>query len=186
MAMSLLKSIIPSSVRIKILMRLFFNPDQKAYIRGLADEFDVSPSQVSQELKQLEKSNLLQSERNGRQKLFQANTSHPLFPELQSMVRKALGMDRILEVILEKLGDLELALVIDDYAEGKDTGIIDLVLVGNVDRRSLQYLVQRAEMYTDRKVRTLVLSEQEFVSFKKTLNKRPSLVLWRRNELGNG
>ena len=183
--MSILKSIIPSGVRIKILMRLFFNPEQKVYIRGLAEEFHVSPSQVSHELKQLETSNLLTSKRNGRQKLYQANTDHPLFPELHSMVKKALGMDRILEVVLDKLGDLKLALVIDDYAEGRDTGIVDLVLVGEVDRGSLQYLVQRAEMYTERKIRTLVLSEGEFRDRKLYFAGRHGLVVFSADKKAN-
>ena len=41
-------------------------------------------------------SKLLQVRKEGRQLVYQANTSHPLFPELHSMVEKALGMDQIL------------------------------------------------------------------------------------------
>ena len=51
--MSILSSLITSKTRINILMRLFLNPDQQAYLRELADEFTVSTSQVSEELQQL-------------------------------------------------------------------------------------------------------------------------------------
>ena len=44
--MSILSSLIASKTRIKILMRLFLNPDQQAYLRELSDDFSVSPSQV--------------------------------------------------------------------------------------------------------------------------------------------
>jgi DNA-binding MarR family transcriptional regulator len=56
--MNILSGLITSSTRIKILMRLFFNPDQKAYLQELAKEFDISSSQVSYELGQLSKSDL--------------------------------------------------------------------------------------------------------------------------------
>ena len=46
----LFDGLITSRVRARILMRLFFNPDRAAYLRELASEFDVSPSQVKEEL----------------------------------------------------------------------------------------------------------------------------------------
>ncbi len=73
-------------------MRLFLNPHVQSYVRELAQDFDVSPSQVKFELDNLNKSGLLNSEKSGRQILYRANQQHPLFPELQSMVRKSLGM----------------------------------------------------------------------------------------------
>lgn len=94
------------------------------------------------------------------------------------MVQKALGMDRILDSIIERLGNLEEAYLIDDYAEGKDTGIIDLVLVGDIDQANLQDLTRKTEKYIDRKIRTLVLSADEFKSMEKKLKNRPQFLLW--------
>ena len=42
----LFTSLITSKTRIRILMRLFLNPEGNAYLRELAEEFAVSPSQV--------------------------------------------------------------------------------------------------------------------------------------------
>ncbi len=95
-------------------------------MRELTDEFEASPSHIKDELDQMLKVGLLTSKKNGRQVLFSANQKHPVFGELHSMVKKALGMDKILESIISRLGNLEKAMLIDDYAEGKDTGIIDL------------------------------------------------------------
>ena len=175
---SLFNALITSKMRIRILMRLFLNPDQHAYLRGLADEFGASTSQVREELQHLKEAGLLNSEKEGRQTNYQANRTHPLFPELQSMVRKSLGMDRILESILERLGKLEKAVLLDDYAEGKDTGLIDLLLIGNIDREQLEDLVKKTEKYIGRKIRTLVLSESEYEDMKVKLSNRSSLVLW--------
>ena len=175
---SIFSGLITSKTRIKILMRLFLNPKQNAYLRELADEFSASPSQVREELRQLSDAGFLESHKNGRQIQYQANQMHPLFHELQSMVQKALGMDRILDSILDRLGNLEEAYLIDDYAEGKDSGIIDLVLVGDIDQENLTDLVAKTERYIDRKIRTLVLSNSEFNNLKPKINNRPLLKLW--------
>ena len=98
------------------------------------------------------------------------------------MVQKALGMDRILDSILERLGDLEEAYLIDDYAVGKDTGIIDLVLVGEIDKENLIDLTLKTERYIERKIRTLVLSQDEWNKMKKNLTKRPLMLLWKAEE----
>ena len=159
-------------------MRLFLNAGQQAYMRELADEFDAPVSQVRDELKHLNEAGLLIANKNGRQIFYRANTKHSLFPELQSMVQKALGMDHIIESILQRLGTLESAFLIDDYAEGKDSGLIDLVLVGDIDKKNLDDLVKKAERYIKRKIRTLVVTRPEHEAMKKLFNNRSKLMLW--------
>jgi DNA-binding transcriptional ArsR family regulator len=159
-------------------MRLFLNPKRHAYLRELAEEFNASPSQVREELRQLNDAGFLESQKNGRQIHYKANQKHPLFSELQSMVNKALGMDQILDSILERLGNLEEAYLIDDYAEGKDSGIIDLVLIGDIDQENLVDLVLKTERYIERKIRTLVLSPDEWEKMYDDLKRRPLLKLW--------
>ena len=179
---SLFSGLITSKTRIRILMRLFLNPSQQAYLRELAGEFNLSPSQIGEELKQLNNAGLLESSKSGRQINYHANSKHPLFPELQSMVKKALGMDHILESMIQRLGNLDLAILLDDYAEGKDTGIIDLLLVGNINQNNLTDLTTKTERYIERKIRTLVLTAKEYKNLGPTLNRRPQLVLWRRDQ----
>ena len=179
---SVFSGLITSKTRIKILMRLFFNPKRHAYLRELAGEFNMSPSLVREELRQLNDAGFLASQKNGRQIHYRANSKHPLFHELHSMVQKALGMDRILDSIIERLGNLEQAYLIDDYAEGKDTGIIDLILIGNIDQENLIDLVHKTERYIDRKIRTLVLSSVEWNTMLPTLKNKPMLLLWKQQK----
>jgi predicted transcriptional regulator len=125
---NLLTGLIGSKTRIKLLMRFFFNPKTRSYLRELAKEFNVSTNAVREELNQLKKTELLNSQKDGRQIYYMANTKHVLFPELKSMVSKVMGIDQVIDSIINRLGNLERAYLVDDYAEGKDTGIIDLVL----------------------------------------------------------
>ena len=175
---TLFSGLITSKMRIRILMRLFLNAEQQAYLRELVDEFGASPGQVSDELKLLNRAGLLEARKDGRHIYYRANKNHSLFPELQSMVKKAMGMDRILESIIKRLGHLEIAFLIDDYAIGKDSGLIDLVLVGRIDKKNLDDLVNKTEKYINRKIRPLVLSRTEYKTWSALFRDRPRLVLW--------
>ena len=175
---NLFAGLISSKTRIKLLIRLFFNPNTRSYLRELAKEFDVSTNSVREELNQLKKTGLLDSEKDGRQVYYQANTGHPLFPELKSMVGKVMGLDQVIDGIVSRLGDLELAYLLDDYAEGKDTGIIDLLLVGEINQYHLNDLSRKTERYIKRKIRSLVLTLEEYEGLKPQLKHRPRLLVW--------
>jgi hypothetical protein len=144
----------------------------------LAKEFNVSTNAVREELNQLTRAQLLKSEKNGRNVFYRANTEHALFPELRSIVSKAMGVDQVVDGILTRLGDLKHAYIIDDYAQGKDNGVIDLLLVGNFNHHHLYDLITKTEKYIHRKIRSLLLSEEEFDQFKLTLSSKPHLLVW--------
>jgi hypothetical protein len=175
---NLFTGIISSNTRIRLLTRFFFNPATRSYLRELAKEFNVSTNSVREELNQLTKTKLLTSKKSGRQVFYKANQGHPLFPELKSMVGKVMGIDQVIEGIVTRLGDLERAFLIDDYAEGKDSGIIDLVLVGNIDQYHLNDLSRKTERYIKRKIRSLVLSRDEFKEFEPKLKACPNILIW--------
>ena len=118
--------------------------------------------------------------KKGSQVLYSANTEHPLFPELKSMVGKVMGIDQVIDSIVTRLGNLEEAYLIDDYAEGKDTGIIDLLLVGKIDEYHLNDLSRKTERYINRKIRSLVVSQQEFIDMESTLTSKPHVLIWEK------
>ncbi|MBK7010358.1 MAG: hypothetical protein IPH36_17840 [Saprospiraceae bacterium] len=50
---------------------------------------------------------MLSSFTSGNRKYFQANTQHPLYNEVHNILRKQLGIDQIIENIIERLGNVE-------------------------------------------------------------------------------
>jgi len=172
--------LISSKTRIKLLIRFFFNPNTSSYLRELAKEFNVSTNSVRGELNQLTRIKLLTFQKSGRQVFYRANQEHPLFPELKSMVSKVMGIDQVIDGIVNRLGDLESAYLLDDYAEGKDTGIIDLLLVGDIDQYHLNDLSRKTERYIKRKIRSLVLSRDEHKEFEPKLKSCPHILIWER------
>ena len=177
----MLDSLITSKTRIKLLMKFFLNPGTSAYLRGLADEFGESTNSVRVELNRLSEAGLLESADEGRTKVYRANTTHPLFPEVQRIVAKTVGLDKVVEQVVSRLGNVELAFVTGAYAKGIDSGLIDLVLVGEIDKGYLQGLVEKLEGLIERKVRTLVLNGGEYQKLLDNFAKAPALVVWKRN-----
>ncbi|MFM7667474.1 MAG: winged helix-turn-helix domain-containing protein, partial [Bacteroidota bacterium] len=133
----MLDALITSKTRIRLLVKFFLNPTMKAYLRQLADEFGESTNSVRVELNRLTEAGILESEAEGNVINYKAKESHPLFPEIRSIVSKMTGLDSIIEWVIQRLGDVENAYLIGDYARGKDSGIIDVLLVGTVDQSYL-------------------------------------------------
>ncbi len=95
------------------------------------------------------------------------------------MVSKVMGIDQVIDSIITRLGNLEKAYLVDDYAEGKDTGIIDIILVGDIDHYHLTDLSRKTERYIKRKIRSLVLSQAEYQQLLPELKNRPKLLIWK-------
>jgi len=178
----MLDTLITSKTRVKLLLKFFLNAETRAYLRGLEDELGENSNALRLELNRLSKAGLLESSTEGRQKFYHANQNHPLFPELHSVVRKYLGIDQVIESVLKNLGNVEFAFVTGDYARGKDSGIIDLTLVGEVNREYLAHLVAKTEKLIKRKVRTLVLSNEEYSQLAGTLQMEKAIVVWKKEE----
>ena len=89
-----------------------------------------------------------------------------------------MGIDKVIDGIVNRLGDLERAYLIDDYADGKDTGIIDLTLVGDIDQYHLNDLSRKTERYINRKIRSLVLTREEYNDLLPELERRPRVLIW--------
>ena len=174
----LLESLISSKTRINLLLKFFLNPNTQAYLRELAKEFDESSNGVRIELNRLTQAKVLRSTTQGRTIQYSANLNHPLFEELSSLVRKMVGLDQVIEKVLSELGGLERALVTGEYASGRDSGLIDLVLVGKIDSVRLGQLTQKTEDLINRKIRTLILSKKEYESLEPVFTKGPVLLLW--------
>lgn len=173
----MLESLVTSKTRVKLLLKFFLNQETQAYLRELAEEFGESTNAVRVELNRLTEAGFLTVRGDGRTKLYQANPSHPLFPELHSLVKKYLGIDQLIDRVLARLGPVKLAFITGDYAEGRDSGIIDLTIVGKIDRNYLNELIEKTERLIHRKIRVLVLNEEEFERLRHQFSGK-SLVIW--------
>lgn len=158
----MLEAIITSRTRVRMLLRLFLNGASTSYLREMAEEFGESTNSVRVELNNLTQAGYLQAFPDGRTIRYRANEAHPMFPELQRLVRKYVGIDRIVDQVLHRLGDLQAAYIVGDYAMGKDTGTIEVILVGDINTTYLTRLLDKARPLLPRKISVQTFSREAF------------------------
>jgi DNA-binding transcriptional ArsR family regulator len=160
-------------------MKFFLNSSSEAYLRNLSSEFGESSNAIRVELNKFESAGLLSSHLKGNRKYFQANTKHPLFSSIHNLLIQHLGLDRIIDSIIDELGDLLKVYLVGDFAQGKDSSIIDLIFVGeNINANYLLKLVQKSERLIERKIRYMVFAEQEVDDYLLKKDATEYLLLW--------
>lgn len=174
----MIESLISSKTRVKLLLKFFLNEGTRGYLRGLESEFGESSNAIRLELNRLVAAGLLSSEAEGNKRYFQANRQHPLYDNIHEIVRKHIGLDSVVETIASQLGNLEQVFVAGSFSRGLDSGIIDLVLVGEVDRAYLIKLIDRAEDIIERKVRYVVYNRGEIAGGALAHFQPAPMLLW--------
>ena len=127
----MLESLITSKTRLRILVKFFINVSTNGHLRGLAEEMNESTNAIRKELNNLSEAGYLEKENQQNRISYRANAQHPLFSTLQKIIHKYIGLDTIVEMVLQRMGAVKKVILEGDYANGKDSGIIELVLVGS-------------------------------------------------------
>jgi len=175
----MLDTLITSKTRVKLLMKFFLNSNSESYLRNLSKEFGESSNAIRVELNKFETAGLLSSELKGNRKYFQANTKHPLFSSIHNLLIKHLGLDRIIDSVIDELGDLLKVYLVGDFAQGKDSSIIDLIFVGeNINANYLLKLVQKSERLIERKIRYMIFQQDEVTDYLLKKDASEYLLLW--------
>ena len=156
----MLNQLITSKTRLRLLIKFFISQANQGYLNGLATEFNESTNSIRKELNHLSEAGYLEKFKNQNKVSYKANTKHPLFDVLQKVVFKHLGLEEIVERVLERMGPVEKILLIGDYAEGHDSGTIDVVLIGKtLNTEYIEALEQKIEDVIDRKVNFYLASK---------------------------
>ena len=153
----MLESIITSKTRLNLLIKFFVNIANRGYLNSLANEFGESTNSVRKELNNLTSAGYLVKKETNNKVIYSANINHPLFHTLQSIVRKHLGIEDIVNKILVKIGPIEKIVLLGDYSKGIDSGIIDVLIVGKeVNKEYLDSIHKKIEKEINRKINFLI------------------------------
>ncbi len=159
----MIETLISSKTRVKLLLKFFLNSRTTAYLRSLEEEFGESTNGIRLELNKFEKAGFIDSYSEGNKKLFKANTKHPLFKDINSIVLKLSGLDHLVDYIIQRIGDLHKVYLVGKLANGQNTGIIDIVLVGDeINTTFLLEQIKKAEKKIDKKIRYVHFTSVEF------------------------
>ena len=180
--------LVPNQYRRKVLALLLMQPDQKMHLREIARQTQAAPGTLKKELDALCRVGLLSSERVGNQVQFQANQGHPVFAELQALIRKTTGLADVLRQALQPLGSqVELAFVYGSMASGSAHAgsDVDLLVVGSASFAQVVEATYAAQTQLGREINPKVMTPAEWASkraeanpFVQELLAKPKILLF--------
>ena len=134
-----------------------------------------STNAIRKELNHLHDAGYLQKEKSNNKIQYKANTGHPMFSVLQKVILKHLGLEDAVEIVLERMGDVEQIILIGNYAKGVDSGKIEIIIVGqDLNTSYVKNLEEKLEKLINRKVAF-------FLSASHRLN-ADELILFNKND----
>ena len=131
--MNTLAEIMTSKVRAEILRLLFGIKQQELHVREIERQSGFAMPTVRRDLEKLARLDVVNARRDGNRLYYSANTDHPLFPEIRSLVLKTIGLVDILKDSLEKSEDIRAAFVFGSVARGETTAGSDVDLLGPLE-----------------------------------------------------
>ena len=167
----MLNTLITSKTRLRMLIKFFISAANNGYLNGLANEFNESTNSIRKELNNLSGAGYLLKSKKNNKIFYNANTSHPMFEVLQKIVRQHLGLEQIVESVIERIGNVECIALAGDYAKGIDSGNIEIIIIGSdVNKEYLENIKPKIKIKIGREVSFLLnkkLDSNSIILFQK-------------------
>ena len=156
----MLGSLITSKTRLRMLIKFFVSAANNGYLNGLANEFNESTNSIRKELNNLSSAGYLLKSKENNKIIYNANTSHPMFGVLQKIVRQHLGLEDIVETVIERIGDVDQIALTGNYARGIDVGPIQIIIKGKrINHEYLNKIIPKIRDKISRDVNFLIDTE---------------------------
>lgn len=164
----MLKDLIVSRVRVKILELFLTNPGSMYHVREIVRRVDEEINAVRRELMHLEKSGLLTKEPRANRLFYYFRKDYPLYYDLLALIVKTTGLGRSIIKNRTKLGKIKFAMFSGKFVRklAPNPENVDLLLVGQVVLPELVVLIRQEEGKLGRELNYTAMTEEEF-SFRK-------------------
>jgi hypothetical protein len=167
----MLGELITSRTRLRLLIKFFVSQANRGYLNGLAAEMGESTNSIRKELNHLQSAGYLEKVKVDNKVEYKANIQHPLFEVMRKVVLKHLGLEDIVESVLERMGDVQQIILVGDYARGNDSGLIEVFLIGQ--GLNMDYISQLEE-----KIENMIKRKVNFYLASKFLKEREHIILF--------
>ena len=169
----MLSSLITSKTRLRMLIKFFVSAANNGYLNGLANEFNESTNSIRKELNNLSSAGYLSKSKENNRVVYNADTSHPMFSVLQKIVRQHLGLEDIVETVIERIGEVDKIALTGEYAKGIDSGNIEIIINGSkVNKEYLENIKPKIKKKIGREVTFLLnqrLDLNSIILYEKTI-----------------
>ena len=176
----MLSTLITSKTRIKLLLKFFLNPNNRGYLKNLEMEFEDSSNGIRLELNKFESAGLLVTENVGNKKYFKANTKHYMFQDIHNILLKFTGIDLLIESVIEQLGNVDLVYLVGSLARGLESNIIDIIIIGDINKEYLIHFINKVEPLIGRRIRYIIYTHEEFLVNKSEILNEDHLLIWNK------
>jgi DNA-binding transcriptional ArsR family regulator len=160
----MLKELLVSDVRIKILKLLILNPDKSYHVRAIVRAVGAEINAVRRELENLTNINLLRRRQSSNRIYFSVDTNHVYYSDLLSLMGKEEGLGGAILKHVRDLGDVQFAVLAKTFLKNKPTSQldVDLFLVGNIKLDVLEKYISAFQTQTGREVNYSTMTAEEF------------------------
>lgn len=154
-----------STTQQRVLGYLFGQPERSYFANELISLTGGGSGAVQRELKRLENSGLLTTERRGNQKHYQANPASPIHQELCGIVQKTFGLAGPLRDALQPfVENIQAAFIYGSVAKNQDSAAsdIDLMIVSEtLAYADLYEKLANVESFLGRQINPTLYSQQQ-------------------------
>jgi hypothetical protein len=171
----MLNELITSKTRLRLLIKFFISQANRGYLNGLANEMGESTNSIRKELNHLFDAGYIDKVKIDNKVEYKVNVNHPLYETLKKIVYKHLGLEDIVETVIERMGNVKQIILIEDYAKGIDSGNIEILLIGK--GLNFEYISQLEE-----KIEKLIKRKVSFYLASKFLSDKKHIILFNKNE----
>lgn len=161
-----LADVLFTPVQQRVLGLLFGQPQRRYQSAELIRLAGSGTGSVHRLLTRLAKAGLVNTDRVGNQKFYQANAESPVFAELAGLVRKTVGLVAPLQAALAPLSEqIATAFVYGSIAKGTDRADSDidlLVIADDLDYAALYAALPEAEALLSRPINPSLMTRAEW------------------------
>jgi predicted nucleotidyltransferase len=154
-----------SAYHLRMLAVLLMRPDERFHVRELERQTGINAGTLHRELKRMETAGLLTMQRVGNQVLYAANPQCNIMTELQSILRKTVGLADVLREALTPLSArIDAAFVFGSIARGEEAvhSDVDLMVIGAASFDEVVAATYDLEARLGRRVNPVVLTREQF------------------------
>ena len=171
-----------SKTRVKLLQLFYTNPNRSFYVREITRKIDEQINSVRRELANLLSVGIISSDTTNNRLYYEVNQKYEHYDAFQSIfgggvMRKKTKVGATDVVVkdepvdeLKGLGKVDLALFSGQFTRDETAGI-DLLIVGDVNKRALEKYVSELEAREAKEIRYAVMSTDNF-KYRKQINDR--------------
>jgi len=164
----MIELITKSKIRQRIILLFIYNQSEEFYLSEIARRVNSSAGTTQRELDRLLRNDFLHFKKKANLSIYRLNKRYSLLNEVESIVRKTIGIETELKTRLAQVENIEFAFLFGSYVKGglKSDSDIDLFIIGKAEEDLVFKNVEELESVIGREINYHLSSKEDFLNRK--------------------